>query len=264
MDGTKQVEDSVPVIGTESAIDPLVTGADSRLDAITLGKLLVALGQSIDDEDGLIVLLQRVVESATQTIVGADSAGVTIALGGRVYTAVHTDERTLAVDEQQYEADEGPCLHAARTGEVTLVDVDGAEQRWPEFALAARAEGIHSFLAAPLRAGESFGALNLYGRGPAAFDAIDAQIIDILTSSASSAIGDFSRYQSAVEVADKIRAAIAHRAPVEQAKGILMSSLGIDADAAFFVLRRQSQSTNRKLREIAAEIVDNAARRSPR
>lgn len=46
------------------------------------------------------------------------------------------------------------------------------------------------------------------------------------------------------------------RATVEQAKGILMERYAISADAAFSVLRRLSQNTNRKLRSIAQELVE--------
>ena len=51
-----------------------------------------------------------------------------------------------------------------------------------------------------------------------------------------------------------MRAAMEHRAVIEQAKGILIGSLGCDPDAAFGLLVQQSQHENRKLREIAALI----------
>jgi hypothetical protein len=49
-----------------------------------------------------------------------------------------------------------------------------------------------------------------------------------------------------------------HRAVIEQAKGILMLSYGIDADAAFEVLRRHSQTTNTKVHDLAAHLVAHA------
>lgn len=57
---------------------------------------------------------------------------------------------------------------------------------------------------------------------------------------------------------DRISAAVGdiveRRALVEQAKGMLMFVYGIDADAAFDVLRRQSQQHNVKLRLVAEQI----------
>lgn len=45
-----------------------------------------------------------------------------------------------------------------------------------------------------------------------------------------------------------------HRAPIEQAKGVLMSTMRIGPDAAFAVLVAASQRENRKLYDIACEI----------
>jgi AmiR/NasT family two-component response regulator len=48
------------------------------------------------------------------------------------------------------------------------------------------------------------------------------------------------------------------RATIEQAKGILIAQSHVSPDEAFQLLVRASQRENRKLREIAAEIVDRA------
>ena len=53
-----------------------------------------------------------------------------------------------------------------------------------------------------------------------------------------------------------IAEATRHRAVIEQAKGIIMLAYQVDADAAFQVLRRHSQNTNTKLRDLAARLVD--------
>jgi AmiR/NasT family two-component response regulator len=50
-------------------------------------------------------------------------------------------------------------------------------------------------------------------------------------------------------------AAMDTRAVIEQAKGMIMITLKIDADAAFDVLVQRSQTSHRKLHEVAAEIV---------
>src|SRR4029077_2992572 len=50
--------------------------------------------------------------------------------------------------------------------------------------------------------------------------------------------------------------ALGSRAAIEQAKGALMITYGLDEDEAFALLRRHSQHTNIKLRDIAAGITD--------
>jgi hypothetical protein len=47
---------------------------------------------------------------------------------------------------------------------------------------------------------------------------------------------------------------------IEQAKGIIMAQDGCGPEEAFDVLRRASQRTNVKVRELAAQIVEHVAR----
>jgi GAF domain-containing protein len=242
---------------TEQAADLVIAAADEdKLTPAKLGQLLVSVGRTVSDEDDLLTLLQRVVEIAHDAIDGADSTSLTIDLGGRTYTAVHTDDRTLRVDSEQYDAGDGPCLEASRTGKVVLVNADDPEDRWPRFTAAARGEEILSFLAAPLITGEqSLGSFNLYGRARSAFDTLDAEILELLTTTVSRTLGDFARFKSARDVADSIQRALQTRAPIEQAKGILMALHGVDADEAFDLLRRESQATNTRLHTVATELV---------
>ncbi len=50
--------------------------------------------------------------------------------------------------------------------------------------------------------------------------------------------------------------AMRSRAVIEQAKGILMARSSLDPDEAFDMLRRASQRENRKLRDVATDLVD--------
>lgn len=51
-----------------------------------------------------------------------------------------------------------------------------------------------------------------------------------------------------------------HRAVIEQAKGVLVQLLAVDADEAFLLLRHISQHENVKVRDLAESLVDAAAR----
>jgi hypothetical protein len=61
------------------------------------------------------------------------------------------------------------------------------------------------------------------------------------------------------EVYEAVREIAEQRAVIEQAKGMLMFIYGIDADAAFDLLRWQSQQHNVKLRLIAEQITKDMA-----
>ncbi|TGD84286.1 ANTAR domain-containing protein [Mycolicibacterium sp. CH28] len=261
-----RVEDSIPTdvldeAVTEQAAEVVVEAASrNTMSASALAQMLVDAGRSITDEDDLLTLLHQVAAIAQEAIDGADSTGITIDLGGLTYTAVHTDELTLRIDSEQYEVAEGPCLHASRNRATVLLDSEDAMSRWPGFAVAARNEGINSFLAAPLFTAElTLGSFNLYGRAFHAFDSLDAEILDLLTTAVSRAIGDFARFKTARDTAESIQRVLQSRAPIEQAKGVLMAMHGIDADAAFDVLRRQSQQTNVPVRVLAVQFLDQVS-----
>jgi AmiR/NasT family two-component response regulator len=63
------------------------------------------------------------------------------------------------------------------------------------------------------------------------------------------------RLAELVREVEQLHAAREHQAVIEQAKGVIMSTMQCNADAAFAVLVAQSQTQNRKLRDIAAELV---------
>jgi hypothetical protein len=66
-----------------------------------------------------------------------------------------------------------------------------------------------------------------------------------------------SRYRCAALEAEQLREALRTRAVIDQAKGILMARHHCSADKAFDFLRRRSQVTNTKLREVAKALVDD-------
>jgi hypothetical protein len=56
-------------------------------------------------------------------------------------------------------------------------------------------------------------------------------------------------------------AAMGSRAVIEQAKGVIVATSACTAEEAFAVLRTKSQRTNRKVRDVAADVVRRAADR---
>jgi hypothetical protein len=65
-----------------------------------------------------------------------------------------------------------------------------------------------------------------------------------------------------LEVA-QLRTAMASRAVIEQAKGVLMLLAGCTDQVAFDVLTHISSTTHRKVRDLAVAITDSACGRSP-
>jgi AmiR/NasT family two-component response regulator len=82
------------------------------------------------------------------------------------------------------------------------------------------------------------------------------------SSAATSALeGEVCRLREQVE---NLQRALESRDMIGQAKGILMATAGCSAEAAFDLLRQQSQHQNIKIVELAAEVVAHHVRRSAR
>lgn len=242
--------------GRPGPLDQLTRAVRARPGDVTA--VLVEVSTLLVDEVALEERLGRIARLAVRSLRGADAASVTLRGKEGLRTVVPTDERTVAVDRAQYDAGEGPCLEAMRTGTAVVVDDVGAERRWPRFTAAAHEAGLRSFLAAPLVVGaESLGALNLYSRQGAGFDALDEAFVALLSGQAAASIANALRYDEARTLADQLDQAMLSRAVIEQAKGVLMARQGLDADGAFDQLRRQSQHRNTRLRDLAREVVDS-------
>src|SRR6478752_2429764 len=66
------------------------------------------------------------------------------------------------------------------------------------------------------------------------------------------------------EEAGQLREALQTRAPIEQAKGILMTLRGFDSETAWAELKRASSEENIKLRDLAFALVSYTGGRSAR
>ncbi len=220
---------------------------------------LVTLSGALPTDRGLEDTLARVSGLATEQISGCDFAGCTLVRDGKATTAVFTDPLSPQIDSAQYEAGRGPCLDAYRHGVVFRIDDTHAENPWPEFAEAASEHGIRSTISFPL-AGEQapIGALNLYSRTPTNFDDNDAISVAVVAHS-SALLASAQAYWSAHQLSEDLHTAMLSRSTIEQAKGIIMGARRCDADTAFAELQQASQHQNRKLRDIAAEIVSRQA-----
>jgi hypothetical protein len=87
-----------------------------------------------------------------------------------------------------------------------------------------------------------------------------ARADEVMRSLTTVPAGPRKDHAALVEELAGLREAMASRATIEQAKGIIMGSLGVDAERAFAVLVQQSQHQNRKLREVAEDLVADLTR----
>ena len=216
-------------------------------------------------ESDLQAVLGRVAELARQTLPGVAGASVTLVESDRAFTAAFAGQLALDLDETQYQEGFGPCLEVAQSaGSVTVPDM-AAEIRWPAFARQALAAGVHSSLSVALPLQEAvLGALNIYAIQPAIFDRDAIELARTFAGYAAVAIANARLYQTTATLAEDMRRAMETRAVIEQAKGILVAQQHCTPEQAFELLTRLSQTTHRKLRDCAADLVTSTAEDRPR
>jgi GAF domain-containing protein len=224
-----------------------------------LARSLSALSRFFVGDGTLQDTLHRVTKHAEEAVPAAAMTGITMLVEGRATTAVLTDENAAEIDTAQYETGIGPCLDSFREAKIYRIDDTAKDDRWRPFSEAAAAHGIRSTLSVPLVANhEGLGALNFYARTPKGFSEDDEDVAAQFAVQAAVVLANAQAYWDAHQLNENLSTAMQSRAVIEQAKGILMGAQGCSADEAFQILVRVSQRENRKLREIAEELVSRA------
>ena len=72
------------------------------------------------------------------------------------------------------------------------------------------------------------------------------------------AVGHFNRYRAMREELDRARLTLLERKVVDRAKGLLMEERGLAEDAAYKLLRKLAMDQNKRIGEVAQEIVTYA------
>jgi GAF domain-containing protein len=147
---------------------------------------------------------------------------------------------------------------------VFRVDSTATDPRWPEFLRHAREEGVGSILAYPLVVRQDgLGALNLYAKAERAFGAAEERIGLSFATHASITLSHAQGYWRQEQARQHLEVALTTRGVIDQAKGVLMARTGRSAEEAFESLRRASQRTNRKVFDLAQEIVETTQNGRP-
>ena len=162
-----------------------------------------------------------------------------------------------------YERGYGPCLETALGGQFTEIADARTEDWWPGYVPAFLARGALSALAAPVPAAHPTAALNVYARTPQAFTDEDRSALVEFAAHAGAALTNMDPLQDARDLAETLHKAMDFRSVIEQAKGILIERHRLTADQAFRLLAGASMHTNRKVRDVADDLVVTGGELAP-
>jgi GAF domain-containing protein len=214
------------------------------------------LQQLLLDTPDITDFLQELVVLAVGALPAEVSCGLTMRRDHRAMTVTSSDLRASQADEVQYQHDDGPCLTSLRTGEPVEIADLVEDDRWGSYRSSALAHGIRSSLSLPLSAaGQVIGALNFYSSEPGRFGERERELAAGFAGQASRALALAIKIADRADLSENLRAALASRAVIDQALGIIMGQNRCSAGAAFELLRSISQNRNVKLRDVAVQMV---------
>jgi GAF domain-containing protein len=209
----------------------------------------------LSEDDSSDTTLRQLAELSLELIPGSAAAGVVVA-GDSTWADSASAASITQLHRDQLDTGAGPVAESLRFGEARRIDDAGSEERWPQVCSAMAAAGLRSCLILPLRTDrEPGGVLAVYGRESGSFAGASHDIALLFAAQGGGAIRNASMYRKCRRLVENLRVALESRAVIEQAKGILVAEHGYGPDVAFKRLSMQSQNTNRKVKDIAADLV---------
>jgi GAF domain-containing protein len=185
-------------------------------------------------------------------------AGVAVTLGvaDGPLTVGASSDLAADVDAIQYEVGVGPCLYALHEGIGMYVPDLANDHRWNDYGPRAAARGAASCVSIPvLLEGRPAAAFKVYA---SSLDGLSQTQRDLATSVAAEVAGGIGlarQLSLQAQTIDDRESAMDTRRVIDLALGVLMERSQCNANQAFTLLRKQSQNSNVKLRDVAGQVL---------
>ncbi|WP_461187863.1 GAF and ANTAR domain-containing protein [Arthrobacter sp. Z4-13] len=196
------------------------------------------------------------------SLLGSDgqmTCTITVEREGGPATVASSSDKGRRLDETQYAFHDGPCLTAVRQQRlVSIPDLRG-DERWSDYLEAALQEGVRSVLAVPIPTDPlSRAGLNCYASTVGAFTEETVVLLEQHAASMSRVLRIALRLHGAAVHPEHLRAALKSRAMVDAAVSLIMLQHRGGRDDALELLQLAAKSGNRRVHDIANDIVRGA------
>jgi hypothetical protein len=219
--------------------------------------------QAVDRANGSPVTIEHVL-AVMIAVTGMDRGTVTVTLRTGNRETLHASD-ALAADlaELVLTLGEGPGVEARVGGPVLVPDL-ASDHRWPAFAAAAVLDGTRAAYALPLQVGGiRLGVIDLYRREPGRLDQTQVDDALILADMVCALLIDSANDgYPGPDGHGPERARLQHP-EVHQATGMMIVQLGVSAAVALVRLRAYAYAHNRRLRDVARDVVARQLRFDP-
>lgn len=223
-----------------------------------LSRTFVELADTLVENYDQIDFLHRLAERCVSLLGVAEAGVVLVGSEGQLLPLASSSERMHLIELIEVQREDGPCLDCWRTGDPVREDnLAGSYDRWPRFGPAALEAGFRSVYAVPMRLRkERVGALNLFATRTYGLIEPDEAIAQAMADVATIGILHERFIRQREEVAEQLRLAFNARIVLEQAKGIIAESTGMDMDGAFALMRTYTRRHRVLLSDVARQVVN--------
>jgi GAF domain-containing protein len=219
-----------------------------------LQSILVGTENAAEFLSGLSKLAAAAVSEAAGDEV---ECAVTIKVRRKPSTAAGSSTRAVELDQLEQAVGDGPCIKALRDMAPVVIDDVASDLRWPELARKFMEVGVHSSLGVPLEiTNGASAALNFFASKPNVFTPNVYDKAVGFAAAAHSTLQLSVRINSAQERAEDLEAAMQSRTAINLACGVIMAQNRCSQAEAMEILTKVSSNRNRKLRDVATELIE--------
>jgi GAF domain-containing protein len=222
-----------------------------------LARAFVRLADTLASDFDIVEFLHGL-SADSVAILRAEAAGVMLAdARGGLRLIASSEERMRLLELFELQGAQGPCLDAYSTGRAVQASAAESRARWPVFAPQASSAGFQVMCAVPLRVRtDVIGALNLFRGTDEPFTGPELEIAQAMAEMAAIGLIHERAVRERTLLTAQLQTAVNSRVIIEQAKGMLAQYLTTTADDAFTLLRAYARYHNRKLSDVATDLIN--------
>ena len=225
-----------------------------------LARSLVELTQLPLRTSGTAEVLAPMAAACQRAFSHTVSASINLGQPGRPDLVATGSKFAQSLDGAQVTAGEGPSQSAWDQRCTARSDDLRTDRRWPRLQNQLAGSPVQSVVAVPVRFGDKVvGILNLYSQDDHMAEEAAVESAEFLATTVAAVLHEAEAKSELENSARQLHAALESRSTIDQAKGMIMASRGCGPDEAFDILVQMSSSTNVKLRDIAARMVEEAS-----
>jgi GAF domain-containing protein len=232
---------------------------ESYIDGEALARSLAALREHAPEMQ-LIDAVKQVL-NATHDLFAASGAGLMMLDANSALCSVAaTDERGRRLEQKQEQVGHGPCVDAVVLDQITPTRDLAQDARWPQLVPELPDAGVRAVLGIPVRLnGVAVAALNVYRSRPHTWDPSEITALTSFGGLIAGVLGAALQAHQHSRLAEQLQHALDNRVVIERAVGVIMAREQTDPVTAFNRLRGRARSSERRIVELAQELLSAVA-----